>query len=289
MSPEFQKWEAKEPYLNLQGTLLEGPFYDPGCKELRVTANIAGSSDNQIAVGAKHGYAILARDAGKSGTELTVRREKKGTLTSFPARMRANDGAVDSKGRFWLGMINDPKVAETKDEAVLFRLDPDLSLHRMVEHMTMPNGMGWNADETQMYLTDSPSKNIYVYDFDVEKGQLSNRRVFFTASGDAVPDGFAIDEEGCLWSAQYGSNKVIRISPEGKAIGEVSLPAKCVTCPEFVGTALFITTAKDSKAESDEFGGRLYKVDVGIRGKPKHNFILEGELQKAPLSERQGL
>ena len=33
--------------------------------------------------------------------------------------MRANDGAVDSKGRFWVGYMNDPLVKEPVDEGTI--------------------------------------------------------------------------------------------------------------------------------------------------------------------------
>ena len=47
--------------------------------------------------------------------------------------MRFNDGAVDSRGRFWAGAMNDPKIAEVIDEGAMFRLDPDLKLHRVLK------------------------------------------------------------------------------------------------------------------------------------------------------------
>lgn len=70
--------------------------------------------------------------------------------------MRFNDGAVDSHGRFWAGAMNDPKIQSPGPEGVLFRLDPDLSLHRMLSPVTIPNGIGWNQANDTMYLTDSP-------------------------------------------------------------------------------------------------------------------------------------
>lgn len=191
--------------------------------------------------------------------------------------MRFNDGAVDSHGRFWAGSMNDPKVQAPVNEGVLFRLDPDMKLHRMVEQVTIPNGIGWNLANDTMYLTDSPTGKIYAFDFQAETGAISNRRVHYDLGEPKEPDGFAIDVEGCIWSAIYGGGKVIRISPEGKLIGEISLPTRNVTCPAFVGTELFITTARD-EANDDQFpdsvryGGRLFKIDVGIKGQPKHKF-----------------
>lgn len=71
-----------------------------------------------------------------------------------------------------------------------------------------------------------------------------------------------------------GGNRVLRISPEGKRIGEVLLPTKYVTCPEFIGTQLLITTRRDPDIQEDciERGGDVYLVDVGVTGPQKHEF-----------------
>jgi len=45
--------------------------------------------------------------------------------------MKANDGAVDSSGRFWVGTMEDVRIKEPADEGVLFRLDPDGSVHQI--------------------------------------------------------------------------------------------------------------------------------------------------------------
>ncbi|KKK21544.1 hypothetical protein P175DRAFT_0527550 [Aspergillus ochraceoroseus IBT 24754] len=306
----ISKWTVSEPYLKVSGTLLEGPYYDAKKNEFRfvdiweqklyvldlaegpsslrtldtsasigVTANIANPDEDQkdqIVVGAKHGFALVNRTTG----ELSYIAKPWDDQDKLH-RMRFNDGAVDSKGRLWAGAMNDPKhVQKLVNEGVLFRLDPDLKLNRMVEQLTIPNGIGWNLANDTMYLTDSPTGKIFAFDFDESTGEISNRRVHFDIGNSKEPDGFAIDEEGCIWSAIYGGGKVIRISPEGKVIGEISLPTRNITCPTFVGTELFITTAKDDVndellPESIQYGGHLYRVDVGIRGRPKYEFQLQ--------------
>lgn len=191
--------------------------------------------------------------------------------------MRFNDGAVDSHGRFWAGAMNDPKVKSPGPEGVLFRLDPDLSLHRMLAPVTIPNGIGWNASDDTMYLTDSPTGKIFAFDFDAATGAIGNRRVHFDLGEALEPDGFAMDVEGCIWSAIYGGGKVVRISPTGQVIGQIDLPTRNPTCPAFVGTELFITSAKDDcdderLPQSVRYGGRVFRVDVGVRGVPKNEF-----------------
>ena len=191
--------------------------------------------------------------------------------------MRFNDGAVDSSGRYWAGTMNDPMVTEPTDEGVVFRLDPDMTLHRVIENVTIPNGIGWSADDKTMFFTDSPTSNIFKFDYDAASGRLENRQVFFHLEDkEAVPDGFAIDAEGHLWTAVCGGWKVLRISPDGKIVGEISLPTRMITCPGFAGEDLFITSAEEEDPkrypESTKYAGSLFKVHVGVKGSPIHQF-----------------
>ena len=198
-------------------------------------------------------------------------------VVMYYARMRCNDGAVDSRGRYWIGTMNDPKVKEPTDEGVLFRLDPDKSLHRMIEGMSIPNGMSWSSDDKVMYVTDSPSKNIYKYDFDAASGSISNRRVFFHLKDEnAVPDGYAVDVNGCFWVALAGGGQVLRVSPQGEVTAQIVLPTRMITCPVFVGEDLFITTAEeedpDKYPDSARYAGSVFRVSVGVEGKPPLKF-----------------
>ncbi len=257
-----------------------------------ITADIEGLQDD-IIVGAKHGFAVLNRKTGKHvyikklwDAEDGPGKEERCVFPSIflslswslkTRRMRLNDGAVDSGGRFWAGAMNDPKVTEPTDEGVLFRLDPDLKLHRIIEKVTIPNGIGWNVNDDIMFFTDSPTKNIYKFDYDAATGDIGDRRVFFHLDErDGVPDGFAIDVEDHLWTAVFGGWKVLRVSPKGKVVGEISLPTRCISCPSFVGEELFIATAAEEAPEqyleSTKFAGSLFKVNVGVQGLPVNRF-----------------
>lgn len=70
---------------------------------------------------------------------------------------------------------------------------------------------------------------------------------------------------------------MIRISPEGKVVGQIDLPTQNPTCPCFVGTELFITSAKDVRdderfPQSPRYRGRVFRVDVGVREQVKNEF-----------------
>lgn len=190
--------------------------------------------------------------------------------------MRFNDGFVDPEGRFFAGTMNDPKVKDPTDEGVLFRLDPDLTLHRIIEKVTIPNGMGLSLDEKQMYFIDSPTNNVSKFKYDRMTGNISDREVFYHVDGDAVPDGMAMDVEGCLWVALAGGGKVLKLSPDGLLVGEIHLPTRMISCPAFAGEELYITSAEeeqpDKYPESVKYGGSLFKVHVGVEGAPVHKF-----------------
>lgn len=193
-------------------------------------------------------------------------------------RMRFNDGVVDPSGRYWAGTMNDPKVKSPSPEGVLFRLDPDLGLHRMIGGVTIPNGMGFSLDGRTMYFTDSPSGCISKFKYDNATGEISDREVFYDVSptGEGVPDGLAVDRNGCLWIAVCGGGKVLKVSPEGELLGVVEMPTRMVTCPAFAGEDLFVTSAEEEEEEkypeSVEFGGGLFKVHVGVGVLPSHKF-----------------
>ena len=191
--------------------------------------------------------------------------------------MRFNDGFVDPAGRYFAGTMNDPKVTNPTDEGVLFRLDPDLSLHRIIERVTIPNGMGLTLDEKSMYFIDSPTKTVWKYTYDRKTGNISDKKAFYhVEQDDAVPDGMAMDVNGCLWVALAGGGKVLKISPEGRLLGEICLPTRMISCPAFVGKELFVTSAEEEDPkkypDSVKYGGSLFRVDVAVEGLALHKF-----------------
>ncbi|KAF9884513.1 hypothetical protein FE257_001701 [Aspergillus nanangensis] len=239
-----------------------------------VTADIAGISDKLVAA-AKYGFASIDRQTGQIEW---LQRVYEGEGPDVERRMRMNDGAVDSYGRFWVGSMNDTHLVDhwPKYEGSLFRLDPDGSVHTILHHaLAVPNGIAWNLAGDIMYLTESDTKDIYAFDFDAEKGRISNKRIFFHNQTEGLPDGLVVDEEDCLWSALWRGSQVIRISPSGDIIGVIDLPCPLVTCPTFVDTDLIITTANYAEESPTQHGGGVFRVNVGVRRGRNHKAKLQ--------------
>ena len=58
-------------------------------------------------------------------------------------------------------------------------------------------------------------------------GALSGRRPFVTVpNADGVPDGLALDAEGCVWLAVWDSGELRRYTPAGRLDTVVRLPAR---------------------------------------------------------------
>lgn len=191
---------------------------------------------------------------------------------------RFNDGNIDSQGRFWASTmdIKEPR----KTDGVLYRFDPDGSVHTMDTGFTIPNGLVWSPDNKLMYLTDSPAQTIYAYDFDAASGAIANRRPFITTPNEpGVPDGLTIDDEGFLWSVRWGGGKIIRYDPTGKIEREIHVPVPHPTSCAFGGPGrneLFITTCYEAlNAEGRQRypqAGDLFHIQVEVTGPARRRF-----------------
>jgi len=310
--PEVKEYEITEPWLKLNCSLGECPFWEDDTNSLRFvdveklkvhrvdlnvgpsshkvikdfdisvscTADIEGNPDEFIFAG-KYGYGVANKKTGDYRWIKKVWSEEE-HAAGKPDKFRGNDGAVDSQGRFWGGFMFDPVVSEWSTEGAVFRLNPDMSLDRPMSNITIPNGGTWNQNDDIMYWADSPDKTIYQFDYDHKTGAITNKRPFFVMpednryGKDAVPDGHCIDAEGHMWTALHGGAHVLRISPQGEIVAEVKVPTEQPTCPCFCGEDLFITSGGGTAGKDgkgvDEFAGSVFKINVGVRGLKRFKF-----------------
>ena len=132
-----------------------------------------------------------------------------------------------------------------------------------------------------MYLTDSPQYMIYAYDFDAATGAIENRRPFIHTSDEkGVPDGLAVDSEGCIWSARWGGWKVTRYDLSGKVERALQLPVQYPTSCAFGGEhldELYITSAwtalSEEQKKQQSYAGDLFRVKTNIKGLEKPKFV----------------
>jgi sugar lactone lactonase YvrE len=188
--------------------------------------------------------------------------------------VRMNDGACDPQGRFWAGTM---AYDESPGAGVLYRLELDGTCTTVLAGLTMSNGIGWSPDGTAMYLSDSGTGTIDVFDFDGSSGEIGQRRTIVRITDPGVaPDGLTVDEQGSIWVALWGGGALRCFSPEGLPLATVPIPADRPTSCAFGGpdrATLFITTARhglDGPALARQpDAGRVFRLDgVGVTGPP---------------------
>jgi sugar lactone lactonase YvrE len=171
-------------------------------------------------------------------------------LDGDPARERINDAKCDPRGRLWAGTLTSDF---TPGASALYRIDPDGAVTRMLERVTLGNGLDWSPDGTVFYFIDSLTLGVDAFDFDVERGTIANRRTVVTIErGAGAPNGLAVDREGGLWVALTGGGEVRRYLPDGTLRARVAIATPGATSCIFGGRDgrdLFITSLGRRMAE----------------------------------------
>lgn len=178
-------------------------------------------------------------------------------LPQTDSDVRTNDGKADPAGRFLIGTMAEPPRAGV---GALWSVEAGAAT-LLVDDVTISNGLCWNTDGTTMYYIDTPTQSIDAFDYDVETGNVENRRRYVSIDpAHGAPDGMTIDADGGLWVALWGGGAVHRYL--GSQLDEiVAVPTPFVTCPAFVEDRLVITTAAEPTRD-DPMAGHVYVADI---------------------------
>jgi len=206
-------------------------------------------------------------------------------IESDQPRTRLNDGKCDRRGRFFAGGMDDKEEFKM---CGLYRLDPDLSVHKVDEGIICSNGPCWSPDDKTFYFADTFQEEFWAYDYDIETGTLSNKRVFASTKEDwGVADGSTVDEEGYMWNAQVIGGELVRYAPDGTVERRIGMPVRNVTSLTFGGDKLdeiYVTSMArvqhpavhdlfHAEAKPQFGAGSLFRITgLGIRGLPEPRF-----------------
>ncbi|MEJ5367246.1 MAG: SMP-30/gluconolactonase/LRE family protein [Bryobacteraceae bacterium] len=284
-----------ELVLDCRCGLGEGPVWDEGEGWLYWVDILAGRvhrwrpGTDQVETaeaGEPVGAAALRRGGGlvlalKTGFALAETfgggLERLATYADAAPDLRMNDGKCDPAGRFWAGTM---AMDFREGAGALYRLDADGSVTRVLEGVTISNGMDWTEDGSRMYYIDSPRRTIDAFDFDAESGRISGRRTVAAIPEEAgLPDGMTLDDEGRIWVALWGGGAVWCYSPEGRLLEVIEVPASQTTSCCFGGRdlgVLFITSARDGlsreQLQREPEAGGIFAVRCGARGRAARRF-----------------
>lgn len=187
---------------------------------------------------------------------------------------RYNDGKPDRSGRLWIGSMH-PEGREGRGS--LYCCHPDGSSRRVLQNLSIPNGLDWSPDQSAFYFVDSPARSLTVWRVAEGTEELVRPSGAWDLSGhQGVPDGLTVDTDGRIWIAFWGGHAVKAFDPlSGNCFATVTTPASQTASCAFGGPRqddLWITTAAYREAREESGAGFLYRAVTGARGLPAHRF-----------------
>lgn len=255
-------------WVNITGKILN--FYNPKLKYNKemftgqMIGTVVPSESGKAMIALENGFYQFDPETGSK--HFIIDPEKKISGNRF------NDGKCDPAGRFWAGTMS---MEGKKKAGALYRLDPDSTVHKMIEGVTTSNGIVWSPDHTKMYYIDTPTRKVMAWNYNNETGEISNPQTAIEVPEDmGFPDGMTIDSEGNVWIALWGGEAVGCWNPEtGELLRTIDVPAKNVTSCAFgdddLGT-LYITTARQNTNEKElekfPHAGGVFKIRPGVKG-----------------------
>lgn len=195
-------------------------------------------------------------------------------LWPFDAMIRPNEAKVGPDGRLWAASLHMGE-SDFLGQLVTFA-GTDQPVQRLGQSFCIPNTLAWSPDGRFFYCADSTRQTLWRYPYDQVTARLGEPEPFFSVAGEAgTIDGSAMDSEGCLWTCLWGQVRLVRISPQGRIIGEIPMPVLNPTSCCFGGpdmTTLYITSARKNVAAHQlplyPDSGAIWCLDAGVEGMP---------------------
>ena len=217
------------------------------------------------------------------------RREDHGFTTPGWPNIRLNDGRADPLGNFWVGSMANNVGEDGRSIKIheylgqLYRIAPDGTVTVWADEIGISNTLCWSPDRTRFYFGDTLKNTIDVFHFDVSTGDIRKIGPHFADFERGLPDGSAIDNEGCLWNCRFYGGCIVRVAPNGEVLATVDLPMTNITTAVFGGAdlqTLYVTTATDQKAPGDRLAGSLIAIRTGATGLAPDRVLVGDESQR---------
>ncbi|HWI74037.1 MAG TPA: SMP-30/gluconolactonase/LRE family protein [Baekduia sp.] len=148
-------------------------------------------------------------------------------------RGAVNDMVVDDRGRAYIGNVGFHFGEEPVRPSNLVLVRPDGSVAPQGDGLLMPNGCVLTPDGRTLIVAETFGGRLTAFDIDTDGG-LGAQRVWAQvgqrefsdvdeahASGQCLPDGLALDEEGAIWVADSNGGPVQRVAPGGKVLDRI--------------------------------------------------------------------
>lgn len=275
--------------LDARAELGEGPFWDTRTQTLhwldilnkRIYAgpDLLAQLDEFIGCAAPRADGGLILALKNSIVDLKPGSIKPAVLAALsePVNNRLNDGKCDPAGRFLAGSMD---LNESAPTGALYSFDGK-TITKLLSGITISNGLTWSPDHQTFYYTDTPTRQVTAFDYDLATGQVANPRpAVRVPDGLGWPDGMTSDTDGNLWIAMWGGAQVTKWDPRtGHLLDQIPMPVLQPSSCIFGGAdlnELYVTSARKGLGQADlakyPLSGGLFKIDTDVTGVPTFQF-----------------
>ncbi|WFR81049.1 SMP-30/gluconolactonase/LRE family protein [Janthinobacterium rivuli] len=134
-----------------------------------------------------------------------------------PRMTQPNDIAITADDVLY---ASDPNWKENTGR--VWRIAQDGTVTLALDTMGTANGIEVSPDGKILYVNESVQRNIWMYDIAAD-GSLSGKRLLIKFD-DFGMDGMRVDIDGNLYVTRYGKGTVVKLSPQGRILREISVP-----------------------------------------------------------------
>ena len=140
-----------------------------------------------------------------------------------------NDIAVKSDGSIF---FTDPPYGINSNQEELhfygiYRISPSGILYLLDKTLNRPNGITFSPDETKLYVSDSETRRIYIWDV-VSDTSIANKRQFAFINVSGYADGMKVDADGLLFVA--GPLGIWVYNTSGTVLDTILVPGQTTNC-----------------------------------------------------------
>ena len=258
--------------------------FDPKTEKTRIFRSLSGMS-NGIKFDAA-GRMVVCEGADYGGRRVTRTNMTTGQSFVIAAMFNhrplnaPNDVTIDEKGRMY---FSDPRYLgpEPIEQPVMavYRIDTDLSLHRIITDVAKPNGVCVSPDQKTLYVVchnngstgpippienveePKPMKGkmqLLAYDLHAD-GTASFRKKLVDYYPQDGPDGLCCDVKGNIYVAERNTQKpgIGIYDPDGKQLGFI---------PTELPTNVGFARGKDANLLYITAGKCLYRIRLNAKG-----------------------
>ena len=189
--------------------------------------------------------------------------------------MRMNDGKVDPAGRFWAGSL---ALSFEKGRGSLYVLERDGSYSKVIDNVTLSNGMGWSPDNKFFYYIDSIPGVLKRFEYDVANAHITNPIDLVTFdTSEGIPDGMTVSADGKILVALWDGGRIEIYEPSGTKFSEIKLGLSRPTSCTFGGVnadVLIVTSASQGiDLGLEPLAGKILAITgTGLSGLPAHRY-----------------